>query len=111
MIHCRQHLISWLLKNVTDRVLHNVLETGRIENLGVFDPLPTSVDSGFIVQLTSLHETIYNIAVVSGACNKYRWFRVKEISWADWAGGDVELFQGDRPKVYGVLKWSKTSSK
>lgn len=106
MIHCRDHLISWLLKNVTDRVLHNVLETGVVENLGVFNPLPTSDQMGFIVQLISLHETAYNIAIVIGACGKYRWFRIKEFSWVDWAGDNTttELYRGDRPKIYQTLK-------
>lgn len=112
MIHCRQHLISWLLKNVTDRVLCNVLESGRVENLGVFDPLPTSDQMGFLVRITSVHNTTYIIAVVIGPCNKYRWFQVKEFSWMDWRGDRTmtELYRGDKPKVYKVLKWSKTSS-
>ena len=113
MIHCRQHLISWLLKNVTDRVLHNALESGRIENLGAFNPLPTSDKMGFLVRITSVHNTTYIIAVVSGVCNKYHWSRVKEFSWADWMGDRTltELYQGDKPKVYGVLKWGESCDK
>ena len=104
MIHCRQHLISWLLKNVTDRVLQNALESGGVENLGWFDPLPTSDAAGFLIRLTSVHSTTYIVAVAAGPCGKYRWFRVKEFSWADW-GSDVpdELYQGDNAKVYKVL--------
>jgi len=105
MIHHRQQLITWLLKNVTDRVIQNAMESGQIENCGGFNPLPTTVLPGWIVAVTSGRNKIYNIAIVSENF-KLRWFRVKEVLWENWVGDTAtsEVYRGDRPKEYERLK-------
>ena len=105
MIHHRQQLINWLIKNVTDRVIQQALESGRIENYGGFNSLSGSLP-GFVVAITSARETTYNVAIVVDNF-EMRWFRLKEIPWWDWVGdkSNSSVYQGDRPKVYKVLKW------
>lgn len=105
MIHHRQQLINWLLKNVTDRVILNAIESGRIENCGGFNPLPTTDLPGWIIVITSGRNRVYNIAIVIDKF-KLRWFRVKNIPWSDWVGdiATSEVYQGDEPEKYQELK-------
>jgi len=105
MIHHRQQLITWLLKNVTDRVIQNAIESGRIENCGGFNPLPTTNLPGWILIITSGRNKTYNIAVVSENF-KLRWFRVKDVPWENWIGDTAtsEVYQGDNPEKYQGLK-------
>ena len=104
MIHHRQQLINWLTKNITDRVIQQALESGRVENCGGFNSLSGSLP-GFVVAVTSGRGTIYNIAIVVDNF-QMRWFRLKKIPWWNWVGdkSNSSVCQGDRPKVYKVLK-------
>ena len=106
MIHHRQQLINWLLKNVTDRVIQNVMESGRIENYGGFDPLPTTNLPGWIVAITSGRGRVYNIAIVADTNFTMRWFRIKDVPWSDWVGdvAKVSVYRGDAPEKYERLK-------
>ena len=98
MLHTRNELITWLYKNITDPILQQAMEWGRIENLGGFRPLPTSKNPGWIVRITSKRGRVFAVAV--GVDNfKLYWFRLKEesIDWSLWIGEDAEseLFRGD----------------
>ena len=105
MIHHRQQLITWLLKNVTDRVIQNAMESGRIENCGGFNPLPTTNLPGWVLIVTSGRNKVYNIAVVSENF-KLRWFRVKDVPWKNWIGDIAtnSVYRGDGPEKYQELK-------
>lgn len=106
MFHHRQQLINWLLKNVTDRVILNALESGRVENYGGFNPLPTTDLPGWVVAVTSVRNKTYNIAIVADTNFTMRWFRVKDVPWFDWVGdtAKVAVYQGDEPEKYQELK-------
>lgn len=104
MIHNRQHLIQWVTKNISDKVIQQAIESGRIENLGGFNPLSGS-NPGFVVSITSVRNKIYYIGVVLDQY-QIRWFRLKQIPWWNWVGDKSKssLYQGDRSKIYKVLK-------
>ena len=106
MLHSRQHLIQWVMKNAKDRVIQNALENGTIINFGGFDPLSGS-NPGFVISITSIREKVYYIGVVLDQINfQIRWFRMKEVPWWNWVGDKSNslLYQGDKPKVCEVLK-------
>jgi len=98
LLHTRTELITWLSRNITDPILREAIEWGRIENLGGFRPLPTSKNPGWVVRVTSKRGRVHVIAV--GVKNfKLYWFRLKEemIDWSRWIGADAEneLYRGD----------------
>jgi len=112
MIHHRQQLINWLLKNVTDRVILNAIESGRIENYGGFNPLPTTNFPGWVVAVTSVRNKTYNIAIVADINFTMRWFRIKDVPWSDWVGDTAtsKVHQGDNPEKYQELKNASTKT-
>lgn len=56
MIRSDEELFRWLRKRTKhDFFLQRILSTGRVESLGVFDPLPCSEGKGWIVQVTLDH--------------------------------------------------------
>jgi len=88
------------------------MESGRIENYGGFNPLPTTNLPGWIVAVTSGRNKTYNIAVVADTNFTMRWFRVKDVPWPDWVGdtAKVAVYQGDNKDKYKGLKNEKDKS-
>ena len=119
MFHNRQHLFQWLndnLTNLTDRVLHNLLQGGgQTELLGGFDPLPGSKGPGWIVKLTSYRtgQTYYVCIGVSELTGQPRWWRTEaeKVCWQDWGGEKSKnpLYRGDDPERYRRLKNEETT--
>ena len=110
MVHHKQQLLKFLEQNIKDRVLQNVLDSGVVEFLGGFRPLLKDIP-GWIVQLTSCHNTVYNIGIFEDInIGKLRWFRLTEIPWENWVGDKSEnrLYQGDKPEKYLELKNDNT---
>jgi hypothetical protein len=113
MFHSRQHLISWLQDNLSDRVLQNLLQGGgELELLGGFSPLPGSSNPGWIVSLTS-YQTGQAHYICIGVCQKtgkIRWWKTKGVEWKNWDGNKTEnpLYQGDNPEIY--KRWLKNES-
>ena len=106
MIHHRQQLINFLEQNVTDRVLQNAMNRGRVELLGGFNPLIGSLP-GWVVAITSYWKTTYNIGIIEDVnIGKLQWFRLTRIPWKNWDGDKSKnkLYQGDNPKKYQKLK-------
>jgi hypothetical protein len=97
MLHTRQELINWIHQNVTDPVIQHLLEWGRVENLGGFDPLPTSKNPGWVVKITSRSGRVWFVAVGVKNYQLY-WFRLKEVDWGNWVGENAknELYRGDK---------------
>lgn len=108
MIHTRDQLLDWLSANVGDPVLSKAISDGQVEVLGGFAPLPTSANSGMLVELTTEFGTRYLIAVAEDRkrIGRFYWFRAPFVSWPDWIGDRSvgQLFQGDRPDVYTDYK-------
>lgn len=106
----RQHLIEWLDNNVTDRVLKNVLNGGKVEAYGWFDQLPYTETPGFIVALTSYRKKTYIVAVSfrEVTADPY-YFRIKDVPWSKWKGWNYpdELRRGDNPEKYRRIKDEK----
>lgn len=114
MFHSRQHLISWLQDNLTDRVLQNLLQGGgEFELLGGFSPLPSSSNSGWIVSLTSYRtgKAYYICIGIDKETGQARWWRIKEVKWQNWDGGNSmnPLYQGDNPGAY--KRWKNGNRK
>lgn len=106
MIHHRQQLLNFLERNVTDRVLQNALNRGRVEFCGGFNPLIGSL-SGWAFVITSYWGSVYNIGIVEDInTGKLRWFRLGKIPWGNWGGDRSEdkLYKGDNPGKYQELK-------
>ena len=107
MFHSRQHLITWLQDNLTDRVLRNLLEGGgKLELLGGFQPLPGSSLglAGWIVALTSYRtgQCYYVCIGINEDTGQPRWWRTDQVDWRNWDGGESEnpLYCGDNSEVY-----------
>lgn len=101
MLHTRQQLITWLEHNITDPILSDALEWGRIINLGGFDPLPTSKNPGWIMKLVSRYgRTFYLAVAVDKKSWELYWFRLKEVDWTNWVGENAtnKLYRGDEKK-------------
>ena len=100
MIHCRDHLINWLINNSTDDVLlQNAFRHpgSRVELLGLFNPLPGSLKSGWLIRVTTYRKREDLIAVVQDHLDRpCRWYVTDHITWNTWLGpsNDV-LINGD----------------
>jgi len=107
MIHTRQQLLSWLGKNIDDVVLQLVLESGDVEVLGGFRPLPTSHNGGWLVVMTYRGNThLVAVAEDRKHLGRFYWFRAPYVPWQYWQGNETNnpLFQGDRPDEYRKMR-------
>ena len=100
MIHCRSHLINWLIKATEDDVLlYNAFrESGtRVGLLGTFDPLPGSKEPGWLVRVTTCRGRVDLIAIVKDYLGRPdRWYNAPEPDWDTWLGpSDDVLIGGD----------------
>jgi len=100
VIHCREHLINWLIKATEDDVLlYNAFrESGtRVGLLGTFDPLPGSKEPGWLVRVTTCRGRMDLIAIVKDYLGRPdRWYNAPEPDWDAWLGpSDDVLIGGD----------------
>jgi len=100
MIHCRDHLINWLIKATeSDVLLYNALkESGtRVELLGTFDPLPGSKNSGWLVRVTTYPGRMDLVAIVKDYLGRPdHWYNAVKPDWNTWLGpNDNVLIGGD----------------
>lgn len=94
MIHTRDQLIDWLNQNVTDLILQQALQHGRIEVLGgYYAPLPTSKNSGWLVHLVGPYGHCYLIAVAEDRTQlgRFYWFRLAQGRMRDGHTNNCEL--------------------
>jgi len=107
VIHTRQQLIDWLYENVDDCLILLAMNSGDLEVLGGFDPLPASSNPGWLIQVTSGTGRVHYIAIAQrrDQLGRFYWFRAPRVEWSRWMGdvGD-RLAQGDRPELYAELK-------
>lgn len=102
-IENRQQLITWLEDNAPPSTLRAVRDS-QVELLGLFDPIPTSSNPGWILIVTSMiTKRTWNV-VVSMQLKKpfyYTWM-IEKVPWGSWIGDvmDNPLHHGDRPKKY-----------
>ena len=98
MIHCRQHLINWLVKkSKSDVLLYNALmESGtRVEVFGTFDPLPGSKHPGWLIEVTSYKGRKDLIAIVKDYLDRpARWYIAGGIDWNNWKGPSNDVLIG-----------------
>ena len=108
MFHTRQELIRWLTNNPPDQVIENALEFGTVENLGLFDPIPTSMHAGLIVRVVTRQGTTHLLVV--SLPNRlpprpYLW-RLRTVPWRSWRGkcSSGNVSNGDNPEQYAELR-------
>jgi hypothetical protein len=98
MIHCRDHLIDWLVSNSSnDVLLRNAFrKTGtRVELLGLFDPLPGSSKPGWLVRVTSYSGREDLISIVKDHLDRpHHWYTAPNITWETWQGPDNDALIG-----------------
>lgn len=98
MIHCRDHLINWLISNSTkDVLLQNAFRHPgtRVELLGLFNPLPGSLRPGWLVRLTTYRKREDLIAVVQDHLDRpCRWYVTDHVPWGVWCGPDNDVLIG-----------------
>ena len=98
MIHCRDHLINWLINNSTDDVLlQNAFRHpgSVVELLGLFNPLPGSFRPGWLVRLTTYRKREDLIAVVQDHLDRpCRWYVTDHVPWDAWQGPDKDVLIG-----------------
>ena len=98
MIHCRDHLINWLVKeSKSDVLLHNALNDAgsRVELFGTFDPLPGSKHPGWLVEVTSYRGRKDLISIVKDYLGRpIRWYIAGGIDWDNWQGPSDDVLVG-----------------
>ena len=98
MIHCRDHLINWLVKeSKSDVLLHNALTDAgtRVELFGLFDPLPGGKHPGWLVDVTSHRGRKDLIAIVKDYLDRpARWYIAGGIDWDNWQGPSDDVLVG-----------------
>lgn len=108
IIHNRQQLVEWLEDHAPTPTALRAARDGGIELLGFFNPIPSSSNPGWIVQITSLlSKQVFNIVV---AIQKklpvhYAW-QIGPVPWKNWNPYDVDegMNCGDKPEAYRVLR-------
>jgi len=94
----RQQLIDWLEDNAPLSTLRAVRD-GTVELLGLFDPVPSSSNPGWIVAVTSAITKNIWYVVVSMQMKKpfyYTWI-IEKVPWKNWMGEHMSnpLHRGD----------------
>ncbi len=105
MIHFtrRRHLIDWLLRNCTRRVVVRAMEEGTVEHLGSFRHLgPAPTQAGWAVRVTSERGKVWVVEVVSRL--KAGGFGVFIVDWEEGTSDPVlwQHWQGDADHKLGV---------
>lgn len=105
-IETRQDLMEWLEDNAPASTMRAVRE-GQVELLGLFNPIPSSSNPGWIVQVTSAITGRGWYVVISMQMKKpfyYTWV-IKKPPWENWRGKHVgnPLYYGDDPSKYREL--------
>lgn len=112
MIHFQTEndIIDWLIDNCPRPAIVRALEQGKVEYLGGFNPIPPSALPGWILKITSIYETQWNVAVLANEItHRYEIRIIKSVPWKNWVGTDhlnnhkkfrIKLFSGDNPELY-----------
>lgn len=98
-INTRQQLITWLEDNSPTPSTLRAVRDGQVELLGLFDPIPSSSNPGWIVRVTSAITGREWYVVISMRKFKkptyYAWV-VGEVPWRSWQG-----YRTENPLHYG----------
>jgi hypothetical protein len=96
----RQQLLEWLEDNAPSSTLRAVRD-GQVELLGLFDPIPSSSNPGWILVVTSaITKRIWNVVVsMQNVKPFYYTWMIEEVPWKNWIGyqTDNPLHLGDHP--------------
>lgn len=98
-INTRRQLIEWLEDNAPTASTQRAVRDGMVELLGLFNPIPSSPNPGWIIAVTSLITgTTWNIVVAMQMKRPfyYTWI-IKEVPWENWVGEHMswQLHRGD----------------
>lgn len=98
-IHNRQQVIEWLEDNAPTASTQRAVRDGPVELLGLFDPIPSSSNPGWIVAVTSIITGKTWNVVVSMQMKKpfyYTWM-IEKVPWENWKGNRMgnPLHHGD----------------
>lgn len=115
MVHfqSKDNVIDWLIDNCPRPAIERALIDGRIEFLGGFKPIPPSTLPGWILIVTSVYNTQWNIAILANDIKHIYEIRIiKYVPWKNWVGTNfwnndsfrIKLFSGDNPKKYKELR-------
>lgn len=107
MIHFRSKndIIDWLEKNCPRRAIVRALREGKVELLGGFNPLSTTLSTaGWIVRVTSRFRAHWNVAIVP--LHKPEIRILKNVLWENYLGHDAAtlITNGDNPDQYRKFK-------
>jgi len=98
MIHCRTHLINWLVKeSKSDVLLYSTLMSSgtRVELFGTFNPLPGSKHPGWLIEVASYRGRKDLIAIVKDYLGRpVRWYIAGGIDWDNWQGPSEDVLIG-----------------
>lgn len=76
MIFNWEQLLTWLKRNIKDKLLQDILTEGNIVLLGVFSKIPGSIWPGWVIKFG---ETCWIAVIVDNKHKQYRWYRLKEL--------------------------------
>jgi len=98
MIHNRAQLVNWLQQNSKDDVLlQNAFRHPgtQIKLLGMFDPLPGSLHSGWLIRITTYRGREDLIGVVSDRFGRpLRFYFTDHVTWDTWKGPSEDVLIG-----------------
>ena len=79
MIFTKEQLLTWMQRNIRDKLLQDALGRGEVIIYGGFSPLPGSKVAGWIIKIGGQF-------ICVSATKPPRWWRTKEIPWEVYVG-------------------------
>lgn len=103
------HIVSWLGQNCARKAICRAINEGQVEFFGGFNPIPPTVQPGWIMRITSAHGRIWYVAVIMYD-RRYGIRILRDVPWGSWVGirpwGEfrARLHSGDHPEDYLKLR-------
>ena len=90
MIINREQLLTWIRRNIKDRLIQDSLAEGNVVLFGGFDPLPGGKIAGWIIKVGEQYVCI-------SATRPPRWWQTKTIPWENYVGrtSDNPIVKGE----------------
>ncbi len=103
----RDQMINHIQANLMHTTAASAVREGAVEWLGGFDKVFPTEGPGWILKAVSRFNKTWYVGVTPDGKFGVRVNLVPEVPWEHWAGGNNELYSGDRPEFYAKLRTIK----
>ena len=107
-LRTRNNVVDYIKHHCTNRSIQRSIESGKLEFLGGFRPIPPGTDPGWILRCHSpITKKHWNVAIIAlGSSTNYKICVIPKIQWENWIGDEsgLELYRGDDPNKYESFK-------